>query len=68
LLLKIDEFGAVQEIRVVNADPAGYFEESAARTFTAMRFSPARRNGYPVRSQIVVKLRFAPQQQASAEH
>jgi len=68
LLLKIDEFGAVQEITVVKADPAGYFEDSAERAFKAARFSPAQRDGHPVRSQVVVKIRFAPQQQASAVH
>ena len=68
LLLKIDEFGAVQEITVVKADPAGYFEDSAARAFKAARFSPAQRDGHPVRSQVVVKMRFAPELQASAAH
>jgi len=68
VLLKIDEFGAVQEITVVKADPAGYFEDSAARAFKAARFSPAQRDGQPVRSQVVVKMRFAPPLQASAEH
>lgn len=60
LLLKIDEFGAVREIAVLKADPAGYFEDSAARAFKAARFSPAQRDGRPVRSQVVVKMRFAP--------
>jgi protein TonB len=68
LLLKIDEFGAVQEITVVKADPAGYFEDAAARAFKAARFSPAQRDGHPVRSQVVVKMRFAPELQASAAH
>lgn len=60
LLLKIDEFGAVRETTVVKADPAGYFEDSASRAFKAVRFSPAQRDGHPVRSQLVVKMRFAP--------
>jgi protein TonB len=66
LLLKIDEFGAVQEVTVVNAEPAGYFEDSASQAFKAAHFSPAQRDGRPVRSRIVVKVRFEPQVQASA--
>ena len=68
LLLKIDEFGAVQEITVVKAEPAGYFEDSAVRAFTTARFSPAQRDGRPVRSQVVVKMRFAPQLRVSVAH
>ncbi len=64
LLLKIDEFGSVQEVTVVNAEPAGYFENSASQAFKAAHFSPAQRDGHPVRSQIVVKVRFTPQLQA----
>ena len=64
LLLKIDEFGSVQDVTVVNAEPAGYFEESASQAFKAAHFSPAQRDGHPVRSQIVVKVRFTPQLQA----
>jgi periplasmic protein TonB len=64
LLVKIDEFGAVREVTVVSAEPAGYFEDAAAQAFKASRFSPAQRDGHPVRSQIVVKVRFAPQLQA----
>jgi TonB family protein len=63
-LLKIDEFGSVQDVTVVNAEPAGYFEESASQAFKAAHFSPAQRDGHPVRSQIVVKVRFTPQLQA----
>lgn len=66
LLLKIDELGVVQEATVVNAEPAGYFEDAAAQAFKAARFSPAQRDGHSVRSQIVVRVRFAPQLQASA--
>ncbi len=60
LLLLIDEFGVVQELSVVTAEPAGYFEEPALHAFKAARFAPAQRDGRPVRSRIVVKVRFAP--------
>lgn len=65
LQLMIDEFGAVNEVTVVKAEPAGYFEESALRAFKAARFSPAQRDGHAVRSHVVVKVRFAPYIQAS---
>ncbi len=61
LLLQIDEFGAVQQLSVVTAEPAGYFEEAALRAFQLARFAPAQREGRPVRSRIVIKVRFAPQ-------
>jgi len=60
LLLQIDEFGAVHQLSVVTAEPAGYFEEPALQAFQAARFAPAQREGRPVRSRIVVKVRFAP--------
>jgi len=61
VLLAIDEFGVVQDSSVVTAQPPGYFEESAVRAFRLIRFAPAQRDGRPVRSRIVVKVRFAPQ-------
>jgi periplasmic protein TonB len=61
LLLQIDEFGAVQQLSVVTAEPAGYFEEAALHALQLARFAPAQREGRPVRSRIVIKVRFAPQ-------
>ncbi|HTO42571.1 MAG TPA: energy transducer TonB [Burkholderiales bacterium] len=61
VLLAIDEFGVVQDSSVVTAQPPGYFEESTLRAFKMARFAPAQRDGRPVRSRIVVKVRFAPQ-------
>ena len=61
LLLQVDEFGAVHQLSVVAAEPAGYFEEAALLAFQLARFAPAQREGHPVRSRIVIKVRFAPQ-------
>jgi len=66
LLAMIDEWGGVRDVTVVKAEPAGSFEEPALQAVKATRFSPAQRDGRAVRSQIVVKLRFGPQMQASA--
>jgi protein TonB len=60
VLLAIDEYGAVQDFSVVTAQPPGYFEESALSAFRTARFTPAQRDGRPVRSRIVVKVRFVP--------
>jgi protein TonB len=58
LSLLIDEFGIVNEVKVVNADPPGYFEDSATAAFRAARFEPARRQGYPVKCRIVIKVNY----------
>jgi len=60
VLLAIDEFGVVQDSSVVTAQPPGYFEQSAIGAFRTARFAPAQRDGRPVRSRVVVKVRFAP--------
>jgi len=62
VLLRIDETGRVREVSVVSADPPGYFEDAALQAIRAARFEPAQRDGLAVRSQVVVKLRFAPPQ------
>jgi len=54
--LHIDERGGVNRLRVVEADPAGAAEADLAR-MAGTRFSPALRNGRPVRSQVVLEIR-----------
>jgi protein TonB len=66
VLAMIDEWGGVRDVSLVKAEPAGDFEEPALQAVRTARFSPAQRDGRAVRSQIVVKLRFEPQMQASA--
>ena len=58
LLLLIDELGSVVEASVVEADPAGYFEEAAVDTFRGVLFSPGIRDGRPVKSRLVVEVAF----------
>ena len=58
LLLLIDELGSVVEASVVEADPAGYFEEAAVDTFRGVLFSPGMRDGRPVKSRLVVEVAF----------
>jgi protein TonB len=62
LVLKVDERGAVQEVAVVQAAPAGYFEAAAMAAFQGARFTPAERDGRSVRSEVVVRVSFDPKQ------
>jgi periplasmic protein TonB len=63
LLLAIDESGAVRDASVVSAEPPGYFEASALDAAHAAQFAPGEKDGHPVRSKIIIKLRIAPEQQ-----
>ena len=58
MLLLIDEFGVVNEASVVEAHPEGYFEESALSVFRATRFSPAQKQGRPVKSRVLMHVRY----------
>ena len=58
LLLLIDEFGVVNEASVVEVQPQGYFEEAALSVFRVMRFSPAQKHGQPVKSRVLMQVRY----------
>jgi protein TonB len=58
LLLLIDEFGVVNEASVVEAQPDGYFEEAALSVFRATRFSPAQKQGHPVKSRVLLQVSY----------
>ena len=58
LLLLIDEFGIVNEVSVVEAQPEGYFEEAALSVFRATRFSPAQKQGRPVKSRALLQISY----------
>lgn len=46
---RIDEFGQVQEVEVVESSPPGVFDAAALETLRKVRFEPARKAGRPVR-------------------
>lgn len=50
--------GTTEDIRVVNAEPKGFFESASQRAVRRWRFEPARRNGKPVAARMQVRLRF----------
>jgi periplasmic protein TonB len=58
LSLRVDEYGVVREVAVVEGDPPGVFDESALEAFRKARFNPARKEGHPVRAQILIRVRY----------
>lgn len=66
LLLLIDEFGVVTEVSVIEAQPAGYFEEAARSVFRPSRWSPAMIGGRAVKSRWQVRVRYVPDESPGA--
>jgi protein TonB len=58
--LLIDESGRVHAADVVGAVPEGYFEGAAVAAFREARFVPGQKDGHAVRSRVVVKVTFSP--------
>jgi protein TonB len=58
VLLLIDEFGVVNEASVVEAQPAGSFEETTLAVFRATRFSPAKKQGHAVKSRVLLQVKY----------
>lgn len=58
VLLLIDEFGIVNEASIVKAEPGGYFEEAALAVLRAARFSPAQKQGKPVKSRALLQVNY----------
>lgn len=54
----VDEQGMIRRVEVVEAQPTGYFEQSALRSASGWRFSAAKKNGEPVAVRVVQKLTF----------
>jgi protein TonB len=58
LRLKLEESGQVSEIEVVEANPPGFFNQSALAAFHNARFSPAQKNGRPVRALVIIEVKY----------
>lgn len=56
----INERGAVDEARVVHAEPRGDFEEAALDAVRRMVYEPAIKDGRPVKSQKLIEVTFDP--------
>lgn len=58
LKVKITTSGAVERVRVVDAEPKGVFEESAVDTVKQWQFAPAMYEGKPVEVWVDLPMRF----------
>lgn len=58
LQLLIDESGAVNAASVVDAQPEGRFEAAAMSVLRATRFAPAQKQGYPVKSRVLLQISY----------
>jgi protein TonB len=58
LQIKLEADGRVSDIEVVESMPEGMFDESALAAFRQARFSPAQRNGRPVRARILIEVKY----------
>lgn len=59
VLLMIDEFGAVNEASVVESQPDGFFEDAALEVLRAARFTPAQKQGRPVKSRVLLQVNYS---------
>ncbi len=60
LRLKIDHQGVLRDAFVVDAQPAGVFENAALEAVLGLKFRPALRNGVPVGSVKTIEVPFHP--------
>lgn len=58
LWVSIDQAGQVVDAAVIDADPPGVREQSARELVLATRFLPAHRGGRPVKSRVLLVLRY----------
>jgi protein TonB len=56
LQLKLQADGRVSDVEILSATPPGVFDESALKAFREARFSPAQKNGRPVRALVQVEV------------
>lgn len=59
LWVSIDETGWPATVEVQDANPAGLLDEAAIAALRMQRFSPARKDGRPVRSRVLIELELA---------
>ncbi len=57
LWVSIDRAGRVVDAAVIDAEPPGVMEQVARERVLTTRFSPARRDGHPVNSRVLLELR-----------
>jgi len=60
LLLMINEQGTVDSYQVMESQPAGRFDDAVIAAFAHETYAPGLISGYPVKSQLLVEIRFEP--------
>lgn len=60
LNLFVNERGELDRIVVVHAQPQGVFEDAALEAVRALKFSPAIKNGLPVKNRKTIEVNFDP--------
>lgn len=64
LLVLIDDTGNVDDVSVVETLPDGYFEDDAKQALMSARFTPALKNGRPVKSRLLVQITYGAERAA----
>lgn len=58
LKLKVDEFGVVQDVSIIESNPPGVFDDAVLAAVKKEHFIPAVKDGRPVRSLIYSRIDF----------
>lgn len=58
LIVRVNEFGEVKDVKVESATPEGVFDDSAVKAFEAGAFLPARLAGRAVRAEIRIRVTY----------
>jgi protein TonB len=61
LMLYIDENGVVRNAEVTESSPPGLFDDAAIRGWRSVKFAPAMKNGFAVKSRKLLELDFLPE-------
>jgi protein TonB len=61
LSIAVEATGTVTDVKVLDSEPSGYFDEGAVQTMLATQFTPALKNGRPVRSRVAVQIVYSPE-------
>jgi len=58
LAIMLDATGAVTQVQLLEAEPAGHFDDDGVQAIASTRFTPALKNGRAVKTRIVVRIDY----------
>ena len=61
LAITLDAMGTVTDVQLLEAEPTGSFEGDAVKAIASTRFTPALRNGRPVKTRLIIQVDFGAQ-------